>query len=129
MEPNLIRPGEVAGWPKLVVTYPTDPERIAALLAARGHGSARIGKILGGTAKVGDPVFVIRHSDHKRVRAKITKIFEFTGLGTRETETAVAGEVVRLERRATATHVLVKKVRATPPRFPRQPGQAKRAPL
>lgn len=32
MEPNLIRPGEVAGWPKLVVTYPTDPERIAALL-------------------------------------------------------------------------------------------------
>lgn len=27
-----IRPGEIAGWPKLVITYPTLPERIAALL-------------------------------------------------------------------------------------------------
>jgi GTP-binding protein len=55
-----------------------------------------VGKILGGVAKVGDNVFVVRHSDHKRVRAKITKIFEFTGLGTRETETAVAGNIVGL---------------------------------
>jgi GTP-binding protein len=57
-------------------------------------GRIAVGKILGGTAKVGDNVFVVRHSDHKRVRAKITKIFEFTGLGTRETETAVAGNIV-----------------------------------
>jgi GTP-binding protein len=57
-------------------------------------GRIAVGKILGGTAKIGDTVFVIRHSDHKRVRAKITKIFEFTGLGTRETETAVAGNIV-----------------------------------
>ncbi len=28
----LIRPGEVAGWPKLVLRYPTDPSCIAALL-------------------------------------------------------------------------------------------------
>jgi GTP-binding protein len=57
-------------------------------------GRIAVGKILGGTAKIGDNVFVVRHSDHKRVRAKITKIFEFTGLGTRETESAVAGNIV-----------------------------------
>jgi GTP-binding protein len=57
-------------------------------------GRIAVGKILGGVAKIGDNVFVIRHSDHKRVRAKITKIFEFTGLGTRETESAVAGNIV-----------------------------------
>jgi GTP-binding protein len=57
-------------------------------------GRIAVGKILGGTAKVGETVFVVRHSDHKRVRAKITKVFEFTGLGTRETEEAVAGNIV-----------------------------------
>jgi GTP-binding protein len=57
-------------------------------------GRIAVGKILGGIAKVGDNVFVVRHSDQKRLRAKITKIFEFTGLGTRETETAVAGNIV-----------------------------------
>jgi GTP-binding protein len=57
-------------------------------------GRIAVGKILGGEARVGAPVFVIRHSDGKRVRAKITKVFEFTGLGTRETETAVAGNIV-----------------------------------
>lgn len=57
-------------------------------------GRIAVGKILGGVAKVGDNVYVVRHSDHKRVRAKITKIFEFTGLGTRETESAVAGNIV-----------------------------------
>jgi GTP-binding protein len=57
-------------------------------------GRIAVGKILGGTAKVGESVFVIRHADGKRVRAKITKVFEFTGLGTRETETAVAGNIV-----------------------------------
>ncbi len=59
-------------------------------------GRIAVGKILGGTAKIGDNVFVVRHSDHKRVRAKITKIFEFTGLGQREVETAVAGNIVGL---------------------------------
>jgi len=28
----MIRPAEIAGWPKLVLTYPTEPDRIAALL-------------------------------------------------------------------------------------------------
>ena len=57
-------------------------------------GRIAVGKILGGTAKIGETVFVVRHSDHKRVRAKITKVFEFTGLGTCETEEAVAGNIV-----------------------------------
>ncbi|MDB6095707.1 MAG: typA [Verrucomicrobia bacterium] len=57
-------------------------------------GRIAVGKILGGVAKIGETVFVVRHSDSKRVRAKITKVFEFTGLGTRETETAVAGNIV-----------------------------------
>jgi GTP-binding protein len=59
-------------------------------------GRIAVGKILGGTATVGQTVFIVRHSDNKRVRAKITKVFEFTGLGTRETDTAVAGNIVGL---------------------------------
>jgi GTP-binding protein len=59
-------------------------------------GRIAVGKILGGTARIGDTVWVIRHSDGKRIRAKITKVFEFTGLGTRETESAVAGNIVGL---------------------------------
>ncbi|MDP1578891.1 MAG: translational GTPase TypA [Candidatus Didemnitutus sp.] len=59
-------------------------------------GRIAVGKILGGTISIGNPVFVIRHSDGKRVRAKISKIFEFTGLGQREVESAVAGNIVGL---------------------------------
>ena len=60
-------------------------------------GRIAVGKILGGTVKVGDPVFVVRHADGgKKVRAKITKVFEFTGLGQREVETASAGNIVGL---------------------------------
>jgi GTP-binding protein len=59
-------------------------------------GRIAVGKILGGTARVGDTVFVVRHKDGKRIRAKITKVFEFTGLGTRETESAGAGNIVGL---------------------------------
>jgi GTP-binding protein len=59
-------------------------------------GRIAIGKILGGTVKVGDPVFVIRNADSKRVRAKVTKIFEFTGLGTAEAPTGEAGNIVGL---------------------------------
>ena len=32
MSEPMIRPGEVAGWPKLVVTYATEPANVAALL-------------------------------------------------------------------------------------------------
>jgi GTP-binding protein len=59
-------------------------------------GRIAVGKILGGSASVGDPVFVIRNVDGKRVRAKITKVFEFTGLGTAEATTATAGNIVGL---------------------------------
>jgi GTP-binding protein len=60
-------------------------------------GRIAVGKILGGRINVGDPVFVIRHADGgKKVRAKISKIFEFTGLGQREVETAHAGNIVGL---------------------------------
>ena len=59
-------------------------------------GRIAVGKILGGVVKVGDPVYVIRHSDKERKRGKITKVFEFTGLGTTETESAVAGNIVGL---------------------------------
>ncbi len=59
-------------------------------------GRIAVGKILGGDVRVGDTVFVLRHSNGQRIRAKITKVFEFTGLGTRETDNAVAGNIVGL---------------------------------
>ena len=60
-------------------------------------GRIAIGKILGGKANMGDTVFTIRHSDGKRIRSKITKIFEYTGLSTQEsTVGGVAGNIVGL---------------------------------
>ena len=32
MSEHLTQPGETGGWPKLKVSYRTDPEKIAALL-------------------------------------------------------------------------------------------------
>jgi len=40
------------------------------------------------------PVFAVRHADGKRIRGKITKVFEYSGLGTQETEAGVAGNIV-----------------------------------
>jgi GTP-binding protein len=60
-------------------------------------GRIAVGKILGGVIKVGDPLFVIRHNEAgKKVRSKVTKIFEFTGLGQREVEEAHAGNIIGL---------------------------------
>jgi GTP-binding protein len=59
-------------------------------------GRIAIGKILGGTAKIGEPVFVVRHSNGQRVKAKITKVFEYSGLGTTESTTGIAGNIVGL---------------------------------
>jgi len=59
-------------------------------------GRIAIGKILGGTAKIGDPVFVIRNATGQRVRAKVTKVFEYSGLGTSESAVASAGNIVGL---------------------------------
>ncbi len=57
-------------------------------------GRIAIGKILGGKVNLGETVFVVRHSDAKRIRAKITKVFEYSGLGTQETAAGVAGNIV-----------------------------------
>jgi len=60
-------------------------------------GRIAVGKILAGTIKVGDPMFIIRHNEEgKKIRTKVTKIFEFTGLGQREVETANAGNIIGL---------------------------------
>jgi len=60
-------------------------------------GRIAVGKILGGTVRIGDPVFVLRHAEGgKKIRARISKIFEFTGLGQREVESATAGNIVGL---------------------------------
>ncbi|MBX3735595.1 MAG: translational GTPase TypA [Candidatus Didemnitutus sp.] len=57
-------------------------------------GRIAIGKILGGSAKIGDTVHVIRNANGARVKAKITKVFEYSGLGTNESATATAGNIV-----------------------------------
>jgi GTP-binding protein len=60
-------------------------------------GRIAVGKILGGSIKVGDPLYVLRHAEGgKKVRAKVTKIFEFTGLGQREVPEAQAGNIIGL---------------------------------
>ena len=52
--------------------------------------------VFGGKVNVGDNVFTIRHADGKRIRSKITKVFEYSGLGTQESDAGVAGNIVGL---------------------------------
>jgi GTP-binding protein len=59
-------------------------------------GRIAIGKILGGTGRIGDTVWVVRNSTGARVKAKITKVFEYSGLGTNESASAIAGNIVGL---------------------------------
>ena len=59
-------------------------------------GRIAIGKVLGGKVAVGDAVFAIRHANGQRVRAKITRVFEYSGLGTHETAAGVAGNIIGL---------------------------------
>ncbi|RRJ96114.1 translational GTPase TypA [Opitutaceae bacterium TAV4] len=59
-------------------------------------GRIAVGKILCGSVSLSDPVWVIRHSDGKRIRGKITKLFEYAGLGTTDSSTAYAGDIVGL---------------------------------
>ncbi len=59
-------------------------------------GRVAIGKILGGTVNVGDTVWTVRHGDDRKVKAKITKIFEYSGLVNIESQAAVAGNIVGL---------------------------------
>jgi GTP-binding protein len=56
-------------------------------------GRIAIGKITGGSVKIGDSIVCI-HRDGKRERAAVTKVFEFSGLKSGETVTGEAGNIV-----------------------------------
>jgi GTP-binding protein len=58
-------------------------------------GRIAIGKITGGSVKVGDSIVCI-HQDGRRERAAITKIFEFSGLKSGECTSGDAGNIVGL---------------------------------
>jgi GTP-binding protein len=56
-------------------------------------GRVGIGKISGGRVRVGDSVVRVR-KDGKRERAKVTKIWEFSGLGRSENIEGIAGNII-----------------------------------
>ena len=56
-------------------------------------GRVAIGKILSGTVETGGLIFRINR-DGKRERVKITKVFEYTGLSSNESEKGEAGNIV-----------------------------------
>jgi GTP-binding protein len=58
-------------------------------------GRIAIGKIDGGSIKIGDPIVCI-HKDGRRERSVITKIFEFSGLKSGECVAGEAGNIVGL---------------------------------
>ncbi|PTY04788.1 translational GTPase TypA [Opitutaceae bacterium EW11] len=59
-------------------------------------GRIAVGKILSGKITVGDTVYIVRHGTDQHVRAKITKVFEFSGLQTEESTNGIAGNIVGL---------------------------------
>ncbi|MGD0651176.1 MAG: GTP-binding protein [Verrucomicrobiia bacterium] len=56
-------------------------------------GRIAIGKITGGSVKIGDPIVCI-HKDGRRERASVTKVFEFSGLKSGEIVTGEAGNII-----------------------------------
>ncbi len=58
-------------------------------------GRIAIGKITSGRVRPGDSIYVL-HKDGSKERVKISKVFEFTGLGTTENAMAEAGGIVGL---------------------------------
>ena len=56
-------------------------------------GRIAIGKVLGGSVRVGDSLVCI-HKDGRRERANITQVRTFRGLGTSESEIGVSGSIV-----------------------------------
>ena len=56
-------------------------------------GRVAIGKILSGSVETGGRIFRINR-DGKRERVKITKVFEYTGLSSNESEKGEAGNIV-----------------------------------
>jgi len=55
-------------------------------------GRIGIGKITGGEIKIGDPMFRITHKG-ERQRGKVTKLYKYTGSGTIEIQSAIAGDI------------------------------------
>lgn len=56
-------------------------------------GRIAVGRILSGQVKAGDRVQII-HRDHKREVAKVTKLFEYSGLQTADSSIGVAGNII-----------------------------------
>ncbi len=56
-------------------------------------GRVAMGKVLGGKATKGDTVYLMR-KDGSKVKAKISRIFEYAALQTNQAEEAVAGNIV-----------------------------------
>ena len=56
-------------------------------------GRIAIGKITGGSVKIGDSIVCI-HKDGRRERASVTKVFEFSGLKSGEIVTGEAGNII-----------------------------------
>lgn len=56
-------------------------------------GRVAVGRILSGTVKDGD-ILYCAHPDGTRTRAKVTKLFEYTGLNTNESTAGVAGNII-----------------------------------
>jgi GTP-binding protein len=57
-------------------------------------GRVAIGKVLGGKVTTGDTIWGIRHGSGAAVRAKVTKVFEYSGLQNLESVSGVAGNIV-----------------------------------
>mgnify|MGYP006082358699 CR=1 FL=1 len=58
-------------------------------------GRVAVGKILSGSVKTSDRIFVA-HRDGKKSRARVSKVFEFTSTGIKETPEGVAGNIIGL---------------------------------
>ena len=59
-------------------------------------GRIAIGKVLSGQIVTGDTVYIIRNHGGERIRCKITKVVEFSGIQTSESAVGVAGNIVGL---------------------------------
>ncbi len=56
-------------------------------------GRVAVGKVISGTVEIGKTIFRVK-KDGKRERLKVTKVFEYTGLGTSESISGEAGTII-----------------------------------
>ncbi|MCH6256626.1 translational GTPase TypA [Puniceicoccaceae bacterium K14] len=56
-------------------------------------GRVAVGKVMSGTVKIGDVIYRL-NKDGKRERIKVTKVFEYSGLGSSESVEGVAGTII-----------------------------------